>query len=123
MTAPETDALRPMTSIQIQQTRDFVDSLNAKSQTYWDMVNVGDELWRDLHITPELVIREGDTAEEILKLIDEDEDISVLVLAAGVDKEGPGPLVASLGTTAGTFPVPMAIVPGHLSDEDLDAMS
>src|SRR5207248_2189782 len=74
-------------------------------------------------ITPELVIREGDTAEEILKLIDEDEDISVLVLAAGVDKEGPGPLVASLGTTAGTFPVPMAIVPGHLSDEDLDAMS
>ena len=74
-------------------------------------------------ITPEQVIREGDTAEEILKLIDEDEDISVLVLAAGVDKEGPGPLVASLGTTAGTFPVPMAIVPGHLSDEDLDAMS
>src|SRR5207249_525168 len=44
-------------------------------------------------ITPELLIREGDTAEEILKLIDEDEDISVLVLAAGVDKEGPGPLV------------------------------
>jgi nucleotide-binding universal stress UspA family protein len=74
-------------------------------------------------ITPEQVIREGDTAEEILKLIDEDEDISVLVLAAGVGSEGPGPLVSSLGTTAGTFPIPMAIVPGHLSDEDLDAMS
>src|SRR3981081_4299361 len=39
-------------------------------------------------ITPEQVIREGDTAEEILKLIDEDEDISVLVLAAGGDSEG-----------------------------------
>ena len=74
-------------------------------------------------ITPEQVIREGDTAEEILKLIDEDEDISVLVLAAGVDSEGPGPLVASLGSTAGTFPVPIAIVPGHLSDAELDAMS
>jgi nucleotide-binding universal stress UspA family protein len=74
-------------------------------------------------ITPEQVIREGDTAEEILRLIDEDEDISVLVLAAGIDKEGPGPLVANLGSTAGTFPVPIAIVPGHLSDEDLDAMS
>jgi nucleotide-binding universal stress UspA family protein len=74
-------------------------------------------------VTPEQVIREGDTAEQILKLIDEDEDISVLVLAAGVGSEGPGPLVASLGTTAGTFPIPMAIVPGHLSDEDLDAMS
>jgi nucleotide-binding universal stress UspA family protein len=74
-------------------------------------------------ITPEQVIREGDTAGEILRLIDEDEDISVLVLAAGVDKEGPGPLVATLGNTAGTFPIPIAIVPGHLSDEDLDAMS
>ena len=74
-------------------------------------------------ITPEQVIREGDTAEEILKLIDEDEDISVLVLAAGVDKEGPGPLVATLGSNAGTFPIPIAIVPGQLSDEDLDAMS
>jgi len=74
-------------------------------------------------ITPEQVIREGDTAEEILKLIDEDEDISVLVLAAGVGDAGPGPLVSSLGTTAGSFPVPVAIVPGHLSDEDLDAMS
>ncbi len=46
-----------------------------------------------------------------------------LVLAAGVGALVPGPLVSNLGTTAGSFPIPMAIVPGHLSDEDLDAMS
>src|SRR5262245_35234906 len=57
-------------------------------------------------ITPECVIREGDAAEEILKLIEEDEDIAVLVLAAGVGSEGPGPLVSHLGATAGTFPLP-----------------
>jgi nucleotide-binding universal stress UspA family protein len=74
-------------------------------------------------ITPECVIREGEAAAEILKLIEEDEDIAVLVLAAGVDTEGPGPLVSHLGTTAGTFPIPVAIVPGHLTDEELDAMS
>jgi nucleotide-binding universal stress UspA family protein len=74
-------------------------------------------------ITPECVIREGDVAEEILKLIEEDEDISVLVLAAGVGTEGPGPLVSNLGTTAGSFPIPVAIVPGHLTDDELDAMS
>ena len=45
-------------------------------------------------ITPERVVREGDNAEEILKLIEEDEDISILVLAAGTGTEGPGPLVA-----------------------------
>jgi hypothetical protein len=47
----------------------------------------------------------------------------VLVLAAAADSEGPGPLVANLGKTAGSFPIPVAIVPGHLSDDDLDAMS
>jgi nucleotide-binding universal stress UspA family protein len=74
-------------------------------------------------ITPECVIREGEVAEEILKLIEEDEDISVLVLAAAVGPEGPGPLVSHLGTTASAFPIPVAIVPGHLSDEELDSMT
>ena len=60
----ETDALRPMTTIQIQQTRDFVDSLNEVCQTYWDMVEIGDELERDLHLTPELVILYADGVED-----------------------------------------------------------
>jgi nucleotide-binding universal stress UspA family protein len=74
-------------------------------------------------ITPERVIREGETAQEILAVIEEDEDIAVLILAAGTGKEGPGPLVSNLGKTAGTYPIPIGIVPGHLGDEDLDAMS
>ena len=37
--------------------------------------------------------------------------------------EAPGPLVSSLSKTAGAYPIPVAIVPGHLSDEELDAMS
>ncbi len=71
----------------------------------------------------ERAVREGEPAEEILKLIDEDDDIAVLILAAGVDKEGPGPLVTSLTKTAGSFPIPIGIVPGYLSDEELDALS
>jgi nucleotide-binding universal stress UspA family protein len=74
-------------------------------------------------ITPERVIREGSQADEILKLIDEDEDIGILVLAAGTEKEGPGPLVVNLSKSAGTYPIPVAIVPGHLSDEEIDALS
>ena len=74
-------------------------------------------------ITPERVVREGSTADEILGLIEDDEDIAILVLAAGTGKDGPGPLVASVGTAAGDYPIPVAIVPGHLSDEELDAMT
>ncbi len=47
-------------------------------------------------ITPERVIREGDPTEQILDLIDEDDDIAILVLAANPGPEGPGPLVASI---------------------------
>ena len=74
-------------------------------------------------IGAEQVIREGNTAEEVLKLIDEDDDIMVLVLAAGTGKDGPGPLVAELAKSAGTFPIPVAVIPGHLSDENLDALT
>jgi len=74
-------------------------------------------------LTPERAIREGDVGEEILHLIEEDEDIAILVLAAGTGKEGPGPLVSGLSKTAGAYPIPVAIVPGHLSDEELDAMA
>ena len=74
-------------------------------------------------LTPERVVREGNTADEILGLIEEDEDIAILVLAAATNTEGPGPLVSSLGSTAGEFPIPLAIVPGHLTDEELDALS
>jgi nucleotide-binding universal stress UspA family protein len=74
-------------------------------------------------VTAERVVREGQTGEEILGLIEDDEDIAILVLAAGTSKEGPGPLVSSIGKTVGDYPIPVAIVPGHLSDEELDAMT
>lgn len=74
-------------------------------------------------VMPERVIREGDKVKELFDLIEEDEDIAILVLAAGTGNEGPGPLVASLANTADNYPVPIAIVPGHLSDEELDTMS
>src|SRR5437870_9317706 len=52
-------------------------------------------------IMPERVIREGEKADELLKLIDEDEDIAALILAASTGKEGPGPLVSALIKNAG----------------------
>ena len=75
-------------------------------------------------IEPQMVIREGTRADEIVKLIDEDEDIAILVLAAGTDKEGPGPLVTAIaGKAAGTFPVPITIVPGNLDETAIRAIA
>ncbi|MCF2521496.1 universal stress protein [Bradyrhizobium sp. G127] len=74
-------------------------------------------------ITPERVIREGDPGEQILDVIDKDVDIAMIVLAASAGAEGPGPIITLLANAAGTFPVPMTIVPGNLSDTDIDALS
>src|SRR5215207_8230934 len=75
-------------------------------------------------VDPEKVIRIGTKAEEIVKMIEADEDISFLVLAAGTGTEGPGPLVSTIaGKAAATFPIPVVIVPGGLSDEEIDALA
>ena len=75
-------------------------------------------------IEPERIVRTGQKADEILALIEEDEDISLLVVAAGSGAEGPGPLVSHLaGKTAASFPIPIAIVPGALRDADIDALA
>ena len=74
-------------------------------------------------ITPERVIREGDATEQILDVIDKDVDITMLVLAANPGAEGPGPLITLMAKTVGSFPIPVTIVPGDLSDQDIDALS
>ena len=74
-------------------------------------------------VDPELVIREGEPVPEILAQIREDDEIGVLVLGAGTDKKGPGPLVSQLSRESGSLPVPVTIVPGELSKEKLEAIT
>ncbi|MDB5590715.1 universal stress protein [Enterovirga sp.] len=75
-------------------------------------------------VDPERVMREGESAEAITALIDEDEDISFLVLAAATDSSGPGPLVTTIaGKGSSTFPIPIVIVPGNLADEEIEALA
>jgi nucleotide-binding universal stress UspA family protein len=73
---------------------------------------------------PILHIREGDTREELLKLLSDDRSISVLVLGASTGPEGPGPLISALtGKYATALRVPLAIVPGGLSEREIDAVT
>lgn len=74
-------------------------------------------------IDPELVIREGEAVPEILSQIREDSEIGVLVLGAGTEKAGPGPLVSQMARASGSLPVPITIVPGDLSKEKLEAIT
>jgi len=75
------------------------------------------------NINPELIIREGEPLTEIMSHINENPDIGVLVLGAGTDNNGPGPLVTALSRQSGSLPVPITIVPGNLSKEWLEAIT
>lgn len=74
-------------------------------------------------IEPELIIREGEAVKEILDQIKEDPEIGVLVLGAGTEKNGPGPLVNAMSKQAGFLPIPMTLVPGEMSKEQLEAVT
>jgi len=73
---------------------------------------------------PIVYIREGHRRDQLLALIAEEPRISILVLAAATGPEGPGPLITYLtGKPAARLRVPITIVPGGLTLEQLDAVS
>ena len=74
-------------------------------------------------INPELVIREGDPVQEILAQVRDDPSVGVLVLGAGTDKSGPGPLVTQMSRNSGGLPIPITIVPGDMSKERFESIT
>ena len=73
---------------------------------------------------PCLIIREGNRRDELLALLADDEHVSVLVLGAGVGKEGPGPLISYLtGRALSRLHVPLTIVPGGMTETELEAIT
>jgi len=73
---------------------------------------------------PILMIREGDARDELLKLLDEESPISILVLAAASDSGGPGPLISALiGRFASKVRVPITIVPAGITEAELERVT
>ncbi len=73
---------------------------------------------------PILLIREGDPRDELLKLMEEEKRISILVLAAAGGSGGPGPLIAALtGRFAARLRVPLTIVPAAIGLAELDRVT
>jgi len=72
-------------------------------------------------IMPELVIPFGLQTECLAQIIKEDKAISILVLASGTGKEGPGPLVSMFATAVQAIPV--TIVPGNFTNDQIDTLA
>jgi nucleotide-binding universal stress UspA family protein len=78
------------------------------------------EVYDFAEIRPVLVFRVGRRGDEILKLIEEDPSINILVLGAAPEGEGTNDLVRKLGDElTKRLRIPLTVVPGNLTDEQL----
>ena len=70
---------------------------------------------------PQIAVIVGDGKQVITEYLAQHPEVAALVLgaAAGV----PGPLVSHFSAHAGNMPCPLFIVPGTLSDEEIDRLS
>ena len=81
------------------------------------------EIVETSEIVSTIVVRAGDPVTEVRAYVGTRLDIAALVLGAA-SSGNPGPLVADFtGHDAGKLPCPVMIVPGGLSDEQLEALS
>ena len=77
-----------------------------------------------IDLAPERRVVIGGRSDGIRQAIADDDSIAVLVLAAASGSEGPGPLVSAIaGGQAGGYPIPIVIVPGALTDAQIDAIA
>lgn len=72
----------------------------------------------------EFLVHEGDTVGAIKKAVLADPEIKILVLAAATGGRGPGPLVSSIAKEGVGFgrKLPVTVVPGDLTDEEIEAL-
>jgi nucleotide-binding universal stress UspA family protein len=74
-------------------------------------------------VEPELIIREGDPAEQLLAVIEEDGEIGIVVLGLSGENGAQNPVLNRMLRDAGSLPCPITIVPGNLSKERLETIT
>jgi len=80
------------------------------------------ELMSEMGQRPQITVRVGDGKAVINEYLKAHREVAALVLGAA--KEGsPGPLVTHFSTHAGSLPCPVFLIPGSLSEEEIDRLS
>ena len=80
------------------------------------------ELMSESGLMPQIAVREGDDKVVIKDYLAEHPEVAALVLGAAAEGN-PGPLVTHFSANAGRLPCPLFVVPGGLSEEEIDRLS
>ena len=118
--------------LRVLRPADFQHWLAVEKRMEEEATEEAEELLRSLAnqarenwgLEVEVKVSQGETYDVVLKLIEEDSAIRILVLGAAPGGEGPGPLVSQLaGKISGGMRVPITVVPGNLSDQQIDELT
>ena len=91
-----------------------------------DLESLAEDVEGVTEVRPELILKEGDLLAELKALVERDEEIAILVLGASEAGAEPGVLVSALAKGKGLFGerrIPVTVVPGGLSKEQLKALA
>ena len=82
------------------------------------------EIYDYANIRPVLFVQDGHKIEQILKLIDEQPDINAMVLGCAPEGRGANTLVQELtNELTKRLRIPLLIVPGNLTDEQIRSLT
>ena len=71
---------------------------------------------------PVISVRQGDGEAVIREYLTEHPEVSALVLGAAAEG-GPGPLVSHFSSAAGALPCPLYVIPGAMSESEMERLS
>ena len=95
----------------------------ARAQAEVLLIDAASQVEAEGAPAPATTVRQGDDIKVVTDYLAEHPEVAALVLSAAPDG-GPGPLVSHFaGAGAGRLPCPLFIVPGSLSDADIDRLS
>jgi nucleotide-binding universal stress UspA family protein len=86
--------------------------------------NISQEVIAITNVLPSCFVREGPIGEEVIAQIEENKSVNLLVVGAANPNLGKGLLISWLASQlAGQLNIPLVIVPGDLSDEQLKELT
>ena len=84
---------------------------------------LAEEAFSTYGIRPDTILREGSTGDEIIAAAFEDPDVNMIALGVAQQASGRGKLTAWLASQLGSkLYVPLLMVPGNLTDQQLQSI-
>lgn len=97
----------------------MIDNIEKESKEM--LSNLSKEIHSYSDINCDYIIEHGSKLEVVKKLIDDDQSISLLILASNKKDKKPGILVETISGVG--YSIPVVVLPGNLNDDSIDKLA